>query len=349
MRVKMTLNAVIVIVMSYYPTYSQQLREKIEIAIEEVIKKDPEIGISIGIIEEERVSYLNFGSTERGGKQKINNQTLFEIGSITKFLTAYLVAEQVVAKKIMIDASLGDCFKEHKLYNDYIRDVQISDLVSHQSGLIDFNFDSLITSNEQQPFSCINFDFINWLLQEQKSNREMGEYAYSNISYTLLGLLLELKTAKTYEALMEELIFKPLNMSRSTNYDRVDTNRAMGYSNKGLPQEMLKWNKYISPVGLTKSCSADLVKFLAYIVSKGDSEIVRLMTRTYFKNEHVEWGFGLRIMRENENVHYLKTGDTLGQSSALAFSLTAKWGIIVLTNTNGRHAFDIYKKLIQKL
>ena len=52
--------------------------------------------------------------------------------------------------------------------------------------------------------------------------------------------------------------------------------------------------------------------------------------KIFYKDDKREMGLGLNISTDDQNTLYLKSGDSMGQSSILCYNRAKKWGIIIL-------------------
>jgi CubicO group peptidase (beta-lactamase class C family) len=89
------------------------------------------------------------------------------------------------------------------------------------------------------------------------------ESTYSNIAYELLGLAIENVTNQTYESYINDAIFKPLNMTKSSLSQPPDSAGV-------IPLEPQYWDVDVgiqSPTGGIYSSSTDLSKYLRYILT----------------------------------------------------------------------------------
>ena len=64
------------------------------------------------------------------------------------------------------------------------------------------------------------------------------------------------------------------------------------------------------------------------MISKGAT----MTEKIYYKDENREMGLGTNIMTDDKNTIYLKSGDSMGQSSIICYNRVENWGIIILLN-----------------
>ena len=149
-----------------------------------------------------------------------------------------------------------------------------------------------------------------------------------------MGEILENAYKKDFKDFIYEKILVPADMNSTLTTAMTEKNKVIGYNKEGLKQEYLNWNNFSGPVGLLKSNSSDMVKFIQELLSDNGriSDATKITEETFYKNTNREVGFGQEIAREGNDVFFYKTGDTFSCSSLLAYSKESDWGIIILVN-----------------
>jgi len=122
-------------------------------------------------------------------------------------------------------------------------------------------------------------------------------------------------------------------MTNTLTKDFNVKNRTIGKNPNGGIQEFFKWNITAS-AGLVKSNASDMVTFLKAVLNKetvlGRAAIIT--EKIFYKDEKREMGLGINIITDDKNTIYLKSGDSMGQSSIICYNRTKNWGIIILLN-----------------
>lgn len=161
---------------------------------------------------------------------EIPNQTdtKFRIGSVTKQFTAALIMQMVEEGKIKLDGKITDYLPEYR--KDTGGKVTIHQLLNHTSGIPSYtglpNFFSEISRN---PYSVD--DFVKKYASGDLEFEPGSKFNYNNSGYFLLGAIVEKVSGKSYDAVLKERIFEPLQMKNS-GYDvhaAILPKRAHGY------------------------------------------------------------------------------------------------------------------------
>ena len=163
-------------------------------------------------------------------------ETKFEIGSMTKQFTALLILQLVNERKIRLDGHLSDYLPYYR--KDTGDQVSVSELLSHTSGVPSFTG---LRGFLEGPASRTSYGVKEFAQKYCSGNLQFEpgtNFEYSNSGYFLLGAILEQVSGVSYETLLRDRIFTPLEMKNSgyTHSQTVLPHRAGGYerSKSGL-------------------------------------------------------------------------------------------------------------------
>src|SRR5688500_7811830 len=158
-------------------------------------------------------------------------QTIFESGSVAKqFTAAALVLLQQDGK-----LSLDDPVKKYvPELPDYGSLLTIRHLLNHTSGLRDWG-SVLSLTGVCRGERVINQDLaLDVIIHQRALDFTPGaEYSYSNSGYNLAAIIVERVSKQKFPAFVEERLFKPIGMKRSSwrdDYQGLVPNRAQAYS-----------------------------------------------------------------------------------------------------------------------
>ncbi len=173
------------------------------------------LGVSVFLADEEGEFLGVGGSADLASGVDITSCNPFLLASITKTLTATLTMK-IIEEGLL---SLDDFITEHldpsitdRLPNG--NDVQLKHMLQHTAGFPDFYdfpyyFDNL---NQEQNIHSQE-DYLKYIYDQDPVGPVDGQYHYSNIGYTLTGMILEKVSGKTLFDLFEEKIFAPHNLT----------------------------------------------------------------------------------------------------------------------------------------
>lgn len=157
------------------------------------------------------------GTRVRGRSAPVTLNDRFHLGSDTKAMTALLAGMLVEEGKLRWDANLAEIFPDlASRMHPSVRPVTLLQLLSHTSGLPSDN-EAIERLFEQAMDQNGNLDKQRRWLLEQATAQPLeatpgARFAYSNLGYTLVGAVLEKLTGQTWEELIVERVFRPLEL-----------------------------------------------------------------------------------------------------------------------------------------
>jgi CubicO group peptidase (beta-lactamase class C family) len=171
----------------------------------------------------EKVSGM--ADVERG--VKITNETVFEIGSISKQFAAVALLQLEEQGKL----KLSDDIKKYiPWYNSHGETITVENLLTHTSGIRDF--DAAMKPYYVSPIDRSVPEMIRFFMDSSLNFKPGTGWAYSNSNYTLVAYIVQLVSGMDYHGYVQTHIFTPLGMNHTcfgTNA-QIIRNRAKGYT-----------------------------------------------------------------------------------------------------------------------
>jgi CubicO group peptidase (beta-lactamase class C family) len=164
-----------------------------------------------------------FGTSCEGG-EPMTVDHLFDIGSITKVMTAAAVLAAVEAKQLTLETSVGEIFPRAPADQ---RSITVGELLMHRSGLPEsLGLDETLV---KRPF------FLEQLFATAIEPLSEGEKRYSNAGFSLLAAILEERTGQSYEEDVRKRVLAPpgVGIAYATPPERA--HRLACGSLRGLP------------------------------------------------------------------------------------------------------------------
>lgn len=303
-------------------------------------KKFPEFTeLSIAIIKGKEVEYLGFIKKDTVFQAKENHQSVFEIGSLSKVFTSTLLAHQVQEGKLKLDQSAKSLLPFALKGNPKIT---LQHLANHTSGLprLPENIMPLLSQNPDNPYKNYNEEKLKeYCTKELKLQSVVGEkYEYSNLGAGLLGYALAKDSKKSYEELLQEIIFKPLQMQASTTKrDLIKDKLVAGLNPSGKPTS--NWDlEVLAPAGAILSSVEDLSKYAMANLDTTNQVFNLQRTKTFQINKSMGVALGWHIItEENGGQFYWHNGGTGGYTSFLAIDTQKQIAIVILSNVSAFH------------
>lgn len=226
-------------------------------------------GVSLGEIKQHEHVYASAGRMRANGPL-VDENTLFEIGSITKVFTGILLADTVLQGKVQLDDSIGIYLPDGVLSdNSPLHSVTLLQLATHTSGLPYNPLDLIEGVDPQERFAHYSRERLFQYLGDFKEEDfySHGHYSYSNLGFGLLGEILAIIQETDYTSLLEDRIFKPLKMDLtwvetvgSSVPELLKERFATGHLESGEPTFRFRFDA-LAGAGAIVSSVSDLMTF----------------------------------------------------------------------------------------
>jgi CubicO group peptidase (beta-lactamase class C family) len=333
-------------------------------------------GVSLAIVERDRIDARGFGVTRAGGTDAVNADTVFDAASLSKPAFAYLVLRLASEGAIDLDRPLAEYLELPNPSDAAARAITARHVLSHTTGWRNWRFarDHTLTA-----------DFA-----------PGSRFGYSGEGYYFLQRVVERVTGRGILRLTRERIFEPLGMRRSAYMSRPDleVNRAEPHSNRGVPIESFNtrvsrglrgsaaatakpiddWthedteravvtlNKdaltlpnFLLPnvAGSLLTTANDYALFLRHLLGLaaappgGRAVLERMLAPQVTMNDAIRWGLGVGLQTDDAGcaLSFWHWGDSPGvKAFVLADSASAK-AVVVFTNGNNGRA--VYERIVR--
>ena len=178
-------------------------------------------GISIAVIEGGKIIFAKgYGVKAAGGSDKVNTETVFSVGSLSKLGTATAVLKLASKDVVDIDAGANEYLKRWQVPSNKFTKAQavtLRGLMSHSAGLSLGGFPDF-KPGEKLPtvLDTLNGTGASQTVPVRAFYQPGTNWSYSGGGTTVTQLLLEDVTGNDFPALTRNQVFKPLGMNRST-------------------------------------------------------------------------------------------------------------------------------------
>ncbi len=301
--------------------------------IEQLMKDNNIPTLGLGVIEDGKLTKINVYGTQNGKTSAAYN-SLFNVASLTKPVTAMTVLRLVSLGKWNLDEPLDKYWIDPDIANDSRHKKLTTRLVlSHQTG------------------------FPNWrsVNQDHKLRFQFDpgtRYQYSGEGFEYLRRAIENKFHKSLEELAREYVFRPLGMNDTSyiwNEKKAADRIVVGYDNNGKPYDVVK-NKTSNAADDVTTTVEDYGKFLVAVMNNellSPSVFEAMKTRQVETKKNKYFGLGFEIYDLGNGEIALSHGGSDKGVNTIVFLLPkTKQGLIIFTNVDDGH--KIYRQLITK-
>lgn len=264
------------------------------------------------------------------------SDTVYEIGSITKTMTALLFADAVECGQLRPETALGSVLD---LDGTPAGDVTLEELASHRSGLPrlatrrrDYRAVARAVLRQRNPYTA----GLEVLLKQARAAKvtDRGRYSYSNMGFALLGQALAAHAGTTYPHLLQDKLFDRLGMVASTTpltAGDLPPDAPTGRDAAGHSQQAWTMNAY-APAGGVRSTPADLARYAQALLDSRAPGMNALDPRWEADNGS-RVGYGWCTDHADDAAVTWDNGGTGGFSSMLALDRDHTSAVLVLADT----------------
>jgi beta-lactamase class C len=308
-------------------------------------------GVAFVIYDKGDIYHFNYGVMDRQTHQPIDNETLFEIGSVTKAFTGSLLAMAITQGTVQLSQSI----KPYLPISLQAKGVAVNQLT----------FQQLATHTSELPKNPQNYQRNKPYLQQQfwaylkhwHPVYSPGKRCrYSNLGFGLLGKVLAMRYGEPFDVLLRRELLSPLDMYHTTLSSHDEKHYATGYTKNN--QQALRWSMtaWRPSAGALRSTPRDMAQFLKASMHGPQtpmaiSQAMTVAQTAYFAKPNGEKvGLGFETMPcALGHLCWGKGGTTSGFSAFILSDPEAKRGIVVLTNKTGIRLRKVALAILKRL
>lgn len=339
------------------------VKDSLDIYIERAMREWQVPGLSVCIVKGDDVILRGYGVKELGKNDKVDENTLFMIGSNTKIMTATALAMLQDQKRLSLDDKVIKWLPAFKMKDPWVtKELNIRDLMSHRMGMETFQG-----------------DFMYWTsaLTDKQVMEKFGQltpmygfrtrWGYTNAGYVVAGQVIAAASGKSWADYLTENIFRPLEMTRTIALSRdlpAATNKAVAHTlDHDLKLIAIPYCDIdnISPAGSVSSSAKDMSKWVYAQLNNGrasDRQIIPVSAinqprlphsilgnggHPYNKVNFSLYGLGWALEDYAGKRLVSHTGGVNGFVTSVTLVPEEKLGIVILTNTDQNALYEAIK------
>jgi CubicO group peptidase (beta-lactamase class C family) len=320
-------------------------------------------GIAVCVVKNGKVEVLKgYGFLEMGKEDRVDENTLFMIGSNTKAFTGTALAWLEFENKCSLEDKVQKYLPDFTMKDPWIaKELNLVDIVSHRMGLETFQGDFMYWTSDLNSDEVIEkFGKLTPLYNFRT------KYGYTNAGYAIAGKVIKQISGQSWEDYLKEKIFIPLKMNRTVPL-AVDlqnqTNVAMPHTKiegktVSIPIPMID---NLAPCGSISSSVNDMSHWLIALLDSGKYENQQVIpnkvvqrtrkpesiqgrSRHPFNKTHFNlYGLGWGLMDYENREIVSHTGGVNGFVTSVTLLPEEKLGVVVLTNEDQNPFFQSLK------
>ncbi|KTB66591.1 class C beta-lactamase [Pseudomonas allii] len=336
------------------------LRQVVNSSVEPLMQQQGIAGLSVAVVNKGKVQYFNYGVANKDKQQPVTEDTLFEIGSVSKTFTATLGGYAAASGKL----KLSDMASQHlaALKGSAFDRISLLQLATYTPGGLPLQFPDAADSAG----TMLNY-FQHW----KPTYAPGAQRLYSNPSIGLFGYLSAQSLGQPFNVAMEKTLLPKLGLTNthvSVPADKIPT-YAQGYDKDQKPVRVGPGALDSEAYGI-KTSTQDLAQYVMLnmhpqTLEKPLQQAIATTHTGYYTVNGMTQGLGweyypypitLQALMEGNstpmamephnvkwlnpaqaqpaNVLYNKTGSTRGFGAYVAYVPSKDMGVVILANKN---------------
>jgi serine-type D-Ala-D-Ala carboxypeptidase/endopeptidase len=316
--------------------------EPIRAALKQTVgARDKVAGTVAVVIDGGGTSRVTYGSA---GVPKValgGAHTVYEIGSITKVMTALVLADMTARGEVAVDDPVAKYLPPSVMLHERGRPITLLDLATYSSGLPKWPGD--LPPNwwaNSNPFADYSVDRLYDFISSYVPKFEAGtHFEYSSLGFGLLGIALARRAGKSYEELLIDRVCDPLGLThtRITLSGDMQRHLAQAHDLNLEPTPLWDFLPALQGAGAVRASVDDVTVFLkacmGLVHAPLSGSISRLLeTRRPTNLAGTDAGLGWFISSDGKEEIAWKSGLTGGFNAFIGFSTQRRRGALVLSN-----------------
>ena len=246
-------------------------------------------GATISVVKDGKLFFAKgYGFADiKDKKPVLADRTLFRIASISKLFTWTAVMQLVEQGKLDLNADINSYLKDVQIPATFPQPIKLTHLFTHTPG-----FEDILSYAARKPEELVPLgQFIKTWMPTRVW--PPGQFtAYSNYGTAMAGYIVELVSGIPFEDYVEQNIYKPLGMERSSFREPLppglaqDVSTGYRYKNGVFKSEEFELLNGDYPAGSMSTTATDIARFMIAHLQNGEYEGQRILNEDTVKLMH---------------------------------------------------------------
>ena len=291
--------------------------------------------MAVAVIQGDQVvrSYQSANEADSG---RIGPDAAFEIGSVSKTMTATLLADLIAQGKGSLDDTLASWLPAGTRVPDYQgQPILLRHVVTHTSGLPALP-SRLGATGMDDPYANLDEAALLASLADVKLAAAPGtQFEYSNFASMLLSYAVARRAGTDFETLARRELFTPLGMSHAYINDRpAGVRAAVGHTPNAKPTSAWNFPTNLAGVGGVRATLDDMVRYVQGGLGQVDVPIRKALEATHAAvSGQPPMGMNWMRVPVQDRTVLMHEGGTGGFSSFVSIDPQRQRGVVILSDT----------------
>nr|WP_241093721.1 serine hydrolase [Xanthomonas sp.] len=292
--------------------------------------------LAVALIERQAV-IRTYACANPDDAPRIGANSAFEIGSVTKTMTAALLADLIGQGKASLDDPLSEYLpRDIRVPVFEGQPILLRHIVTHTSGLPALP-SRMGAADPADPYAKLDAAALLASLADVELARAPGkQFEYSNFASMLLSYAVAKRAGEDYETLIHRRLFAPLKMDRAyVERAPAGIRAAQGHSSNGQPVPAWNFGVDLAGVGGVRATLDDMAKYVQAQLGQAQAPIAKALRLSQQQvSEQPPMAMNWMLLSVADRVVHLHEGATGGFSAFVAFDRGRQRGVAILSDTS---------------
>ena len=346
------------------PASDLRERDSLDSAIDSLMTKHNVPGISIALMRKGKaLPPKNYGIIQKGKTDKINDQTVFSVGSVSKVANAIIILKLVDEDKLDLDEDVNKYLKSWKIpANNFTENnpITLRQILSHTAGFSVHGFADYYP-DEKTPNTV---QILNGAKPAKSNKVEVifapgSRFKYSGGGITVAQQIIEDVTGMPYEKAAARLLFEPLGLKRTSFANPLPSgfgNIAKAHNEQGKAAAMPRGYQAMPEMAASGlwTTPSDFLNIFSELLNTDKNKSARYLSAELIKDmttkqKNTEFGLGPKIEQYKDFKVITHNGSNESYKAHFSIFWAEKTGFAVFTNSaNGLDFIRDVKPILTK-
>lgn len=261
-------------------------------------------GMSMVVVSDDKVVYQGgSGMIDKKNSIPADEKSIYFLGSVSKIFTAIAVMQLVEQGKIQLDSPVAQYLPEFRIQSRFpAKPITVRQLLTHHSGLPGDQLNGWFFTDPNSDGIAEQDALLPGLRDTYLSHAPSTLAAYSNIGYSLLGLVVARVSRQTFPEYVRTQILVPLEMDHDSGFEYKDYGSLMSKGYTSGNQVTEPRIRDLS-AGSLRSSAKSMGNFLKMLTGEGEFNgrtvlkraTLREMLRPQNANVEMDWDFSIGL------------------------------------------------------
>lgn len=264
----------------------------------------------------------------------VKENSIFEIGSVSKTFTALILAQMVAQQKVRLDEPVRELLPAGTTAKPEGAEITLLDLATQQSGLPPMP-DNFHPADPRDPYADYRpADLYRFIAKHGVSKPPGARFNYSNLGLGLLGQALANRAGMTYPDLLKMEVTGPLQLNDTVVQLSAEQEKRFVQGHGAQHEPAHAWNlDALAGAGAIRSTAGDMLTYLEAQLHPDKLKSAIAMSHELRADAFPTMKVGLAWLYQTKTGTYWHNGATGGYSSHVLFHPKEDYAVVVLFNT----------------